>query len=587
MPPREMAYIDMYLSAREVFGQEADASFVLSRVGTYGWKPSLTRLAQLASFLGQLEITDEQVRQRTVDPLLALTGDHHASRLLARMKSVVAQHRKRIRVVHEEALSYLQHLVLVEGNDSDEVPSDAELAFWMLCVNCHLGEWAEPNQRELTTDEQLIAVTVRARCFNRHPHWMALTVRCYELFRACPEDVSLGGDDAWQRMQTETFGAPFETYFGTILMALFGASMSAGKGDGADQPIPAINVEYWRTTGADPSWVKARLDALAISREDAKREILAAPNAREASGLLHAPALLRRKPLIVDHDGWLITSPWNVAQQFHAGPWGAYLQRAKAVHGDARGFKRWSSAFGVAFERYCAGYAHYAKAAKRFRSGWRVLTPMDPGEADEIEDVVLIEDDHAVLFSVKSAMLREDAVHRAKSQQAVLEWFDRFLFSADPSFKGALRKLSANIDEIRAGEFEARQIGRNVKILPVLVVYDELGEDVFLYRHIRARSRELNMLQQPGVAPLTIASVDWYEALMEYASEGRSVVGLLRKRKPNRPWFDRRLDQQLYDVEPPIPVTRLRELYQAIYGDVVARLRAGTTPLADPALSAG
>lgn len=492
--------------------------------------------------------------------------------MFARMRGIVRQHRSTLRIVHEEVLSHLQHLVLVDGNESNETPSDQELSLWMLLVNSHLGEWAETNQRELSDKEKLISAIIRGRTFNRQPLWMGLAVRCYELFRSCPEDASLGGDDAWVKMQIDTFGAPFEQYFKTILIVLLATSISSAGGPNGEEPIPAIGPRSWSGICPDPDldWVKARLNALAITREAARQEILAAPNAIEASGFLHAPALLRRKPLVLDVDNYLITSPSNIAVQFYAGPWGAYLQHSKKVHGDSRGFKRWSSAFGNAFERYCASFALYARNASKFRSSWRMIVPENPGDVDEIEDVILVEGNRAVFFSVKSWMLPERDVHRAASEQTVIESLDRFLFAETSSFKGAVRKLDKNISEVLAGEFERLGLSREVRILPVLVGYDELGEDVLLYQRIRHQCKEMGLLQQTGVAPLTLASIDRYESMMEYVAAGRSLVGLLRKRKPNQPWFDRRLDQQLLEVRPPIPNTRVREQFDAIYGDVMA-----------------
>ena len=63
--------------------------------------------------------------------------------------------------------------------------------------------------------------------------------------------------------------------------------------------------------------------------------------------------------------------------------------------------------------------------------------------------------------------------------------------------------------------------------------------------------------------------MDDFETLMEYAAQGRSVVGLLKKRKPGRPWCDRRLDQQIGEVTPPIRETRVQERFEALFGSVV------------------
>jgi hypothetical protein len=564
-----MAFIGMFLSAKEVFGQEMPADFLIERVRSYGWKGSISRLAQLAAYVQHPGREAEDLRRRTIDPILQITGDHRAQALIVRAQAFVKANRNRMLVAHEEVISYLQHLVLVEGGDSEDVPTDIELAFWMLGANCHLGEWAEKNSRELTRDEELIAAQVRGHTFNQSRHWLALAVRSYELFKACPEDESIGGHAAWQQMQDDTFGSSFTKYYKLILAPMLGVAWRAGDED----RVPGVTIDYWKTTGADLDWVRSRLNAIGLTRAEASAAILTADNARGDDGLLHAPSLLRRKPLLIEEEGWLITSEAAIATQFHAGPWGAYLQKSKETHGDSTGFMKWSSAFGVALERYCALLARSASESRRFRRNWKLILPSNPGAEDEIEDVILIEDDHAVLFSIKSSLLPEGAIHRAKSQSAVIDWLDRFLFSDAKNFKGALRKLSANIDEIRRGDFEERGLARTIKVLPVLITYDEIGDDVFLNQRIRHKCKELGLLNQQGVAPVTLGAVEEFEALMEYVAEGRSLVGLLRKRKHNMPWFDRRLDQQLGSLEVPIGFAMMKKRFNSLFGEVMDAVR--------------
>jgi hypothetical protein len=567
--PPAIAFIGMFHSAKEVFGKDMEPDFLIERVRSYGWKPSVTRLAQLAAYIQSAQRTDEEIRRRTIDPILSITGDARSSTLIACAHAFVRANRLRIRIAHEEVITYLQHLVLVEGGDSTDVPSDAELCFWMLGANCHLGEWAEPDSRELTADEHLIAVQVRGHTFNQSRHWLASSVRSHDLFRSCPEDESLGGHEAWLRIQQDTFGAPFEDYYRLILAPILAAARRAGDED----KVPAVSLDYWKTTGADPDWVRARLNAIAISRPEAARLILASENARAPNGLLHAPSLLRRRPLLVDDEGWLIISQAAIATQFHAGPWGAYLEKSKATHGDVTGFKRWSAAFGVAFERYCGELARAAATSSKFRRNWKLVMPTKPGSSDEIEDVIVIEDDHAILFSIKSTLLPEGSIHRAKSRSAVIDWLDRFLFSTEKSFRGALQKLSANVDEIRNGVFQQRGIPRALRILPVLITYDEIGDDVLLHQRIRRRCKELGIMTQSGVAPVTIGSIEEFEALMEYVAEGRSLVGLLRKRKQNKPWFGRRLDQQLGSLAPRIGFAMMKRRFQEIFDEVITAVR--------------
>lgn len=394
--PPVMAFIGMFLSAKEVFGQEMPPEFLIERVRSYGWKGSISRLAQLAAYVQHPGREAEDVRRRTIDPILQITGDGRAQNLIARAQAFVRVNRNRMLVAHEEVISYLQHLVLVESGESEDVPTDIELAFWMLGANCHLGKWAEKDSRELTKDEELIATQVRGHTFNQSRHWLALAVRSYELFKECPEDESIGGRAAWQQMQDDTFAAPFATYYKLILSPLLGVAWRAGEED----RVPGVTIGYWRSTSADLDWVRSRLDAIGLSRSAASAAILAAENARGEDGLLHAPSLLRKKPLLVEEEGWLVTSAAAMATQFHAGPWGAYLQKSKEMHGDSAGFLKWSSAFGVALERYCAMLARDASESPKFRRGWKLILPSNPGAEDEIEDAIIVEGDHAIFISI-------------------------------------------------------------------------------------------------------------------------------------------------------------------------------------------
>lgn len=566
----------MYLSAKEVFGQEMPAAFLLERIQSYDWKASVTRLAQLGAFMQSAERTDEDIRRRTIDPILSITGDDRAAPAIAHAHAYVKANRDRMLVAHEEVIAYLQHLVLVEGGSNDDTPTDAELAFWILGANCHLGAWAEEDSRELTIDEQLIATQVRGHTFNQQRNWGALAVRSYELFKTPPEADSVGDAAAWEKLQLETYGSSFERYYKLILAPLRASALSAGR----ENKVPAVTLAYWRTTTAEVDWVKTRLDAISVRRDDARRLILGTENARTPSGLLHAPSLLRRKPLLAEDEGWLVTSEAGLASLFHTGPWGAYLENLKAAYGESSGFKRWSAAFGIAFERYCAAFAKRASASPKFRRNWRVVVPSRPGARDEIEDVILIEDDHAIVFSIKSSLLPEGQVHRAKSRSAVIDWLDRFFFSEERTFKGALRKLSANIDEIRNGDFEDQGVSRTLKIYPVVITYDRLGEDLLLYQRLRRICRDRNVLTQVDVAPVALGSAEEFEWMMEYAAEGRSLLGLMRKRKPNRPWFDRRLDQQLSSVQPPVAFRITVRRFEELYGEVINAIR-GTRADAD------
>lgn len=576
--PSSMSFVKAYFTSREVFGEAMPASFLKERIRSFGWKASVTSLARLAAFIQNPATTAEQVRTKTVDPIHEIFGNIAATPMLTRAKNFVRLNRSHIQIAHEEVLSYLQHLAVVEGGDVDEGPSDAELSFWMLGANCHLGEWSELDERELTREEKVIALLMRRHCFDKSGDWAAIAVRNYELFRACPADQSLGGVDAWIKLQEEAFGSSFELYYSFILAPLAARAIRYIAGEDND---PVVSVDYWKSSGCDLNWVKRCLDGLAVTRDEARTQILERKNSVNSDGLLHAPTLLRRKPLLTDGEGWLITSPAGIIALFHAGPWGAYLEKLKVAHGGSEGFMRWSSAFGAAFEQYCADWAKSAAASSSFRRCWKMIVPEKSGTAEEIEDVILIEDDQAVVFSVKSSLVPEDTLRIAKSQSAAIDWIDRFLFSGTKSFKGAIRKLSANIDEIRRGDFAIRGVSENLKIHPVLVTYDALGEDVDLYARIRKQCVEHALLCQKDVAPLTLVSVSDYERMMQYVRSGRSLVGMLKKRKKNRPWFGRRLEQQMSCLNPPVSRSFMFERFKHVFGRVLTAMGRDASLITD------
>jgi hypothetical protein len=72
--PPVMTFIGMFLSAKEVFGQEMPADFLIERIRSYGWKGSISRLAQLAAYVQHPGREAEDVRRRTIDPILQITG---------------------------------------------------------------------------------------------------------------------------------------------------------------------------------------------------------------------------------------------------------------------------------------------------------------------------------------------------------------------------------------------------------------------------------------------------------------------------------------------------------------------------------
>lgn len=559
-------FLKRYETATEVFGKPMQADELRLRVSGIGWKGSLHRLAQLAAMLEHA--TDEEVRQRTVDPILRLTGNG----LAAHGRGYVAEHRDQMLIAHEEVILFLQHLVIMIGSEADDAPDDPELSLWILGANCHLEPWEEEGRRELSATEQLVAVQARSRLFNTHPDRMNLVVRSRFMLRQPPPTGPLASSIEWQALQQEAFGASMEAYYSDFLMPLFAASQLWGhrRADGTvDNPV--IDADYWKSSRADRAWIKERLDALTGTRESLQAEI---EQMLASNGLPRAPSALRRRPLVlVGNDMRVAASPAALRTQLHTGVWAAYLNATKRRHAK-HAFQIWSNCFGYLLEIWCANNAHQAAGSRAFRTSWTMKTPSSPGAVDEIEDVILLEDKTAILFSVKSALLPEKDIYRSKSKTAIMDWLERFLFSMDGDFKGALVKLDAKIVGIRNGKHIDQGMPPDVKIVPVLVTYEGLGEDVLFYRWIREQCRTRSLMAQHSVAPMVFVDVEEFESLMAYAAEGRSLLGLMNKRKPNRPWYDRRMDQQLAQISPRIPRSaEVRAMFNALVSEAMSSIK--------------
>src|SRR3954465_7539199 len=83
----------------------------------------------------------------------------------------------------------------------------------------------------------------------------------------------------------------------------------------------------------------------------------------------------------------------------------------------------------------------------------------------------------------------------------------------DRSTDGGLRKLDRRICEIRTGVFKASVEPANI-LVPVLVSYEPLGENIALYRWIHRQVIRSGLFRNWGVTPLVIASISDFERLI-------------------------------------------------------------------------
>ena len=570
-----LAFNGPYENGKTVFGEPVPADLLVDHIKTFDWRESFIRLGHLASVLANDEAGAESERavRLTAQGINALTASTPQDRaLLQRGRAYVANARRPLVVAHEEAIVFLEHLVLLYGAEGGDAPSEAELAFWLLSASDHLEAWNEPDARQLDDTDMLAAEMVKAFRFNRSSvDEVRLLSRARGIFNTPPAEGTFATPDAWSNLQKSAFGDDFTHYFECFVIPLIMLSHSWGKHADIKRAIPVLVPEHLRKHfGAEGDYFVTHLAELTCTRDEARAEIL---KRMRPDGLLpHAPTALLRKPFVDLQNGGEIVaaSPWYVRAIGRTGIWAKYLAGAKAQLGDKRGGDEWSIAFGQMLEDWCRRYAKRAEASARTR--FTVELPTHPGAADEIEDVVTIEDAGVAMFSVKARLVREDVARHAISRSKLLDWYEQFFFKEKTAKYrvGVIAQLSARIDMVRAGEFEPR-VRRDARIFPVLVTYDNLCDNMMLSAWLNDRCKAHGLLQQVDVAPLTIAVVDDYERLLAAPFQKKSVAEILASRSSPR-LKNERLDVVLYghEVEPRLPGTDAE--YWELTGRVAAKL---------------
>jgi hypothetical protein len=221
------------------------------------------------------------------------------------------------------------------------------------------------------------------------------------------------------------------------------------------------------------------------------------------------------------------------------------------------------------FEARLRGVARLA-ITPAFRG--RLVLSEHPGSPDEIDDVVVLENNTLLMFSGKARLIEKSVAREAKSKRSVIAWYDKFLFAEEQgAFRaGAARQFQAGIERIRAGVHP--EVPRDARIVPVLVTYDTMCEEYLLYEWIAERCRALGLLQQAGVAPITLAHVDDFDRLMARASRGMSLAEFFRRR--DGIWKGRRVQTQLGPTVPDDRVPQHENRFRELMASVAKRLWA-------------
>jgi hypothetical protein len=545
-----LAYALAYETSERIFGATLPAHELIERVRAYDWRESLIRLADLASIASHARApgNSERIRKRTIDPLTALTGSNET--LLRNARVAVSQRRDQMVLAHEESILFLQHLVILEGATEGPAPGDPEIALWLAGANSHLEQsWADESSKA-SAAEGLTADMVRLSRYNNNPDLLRALVRANTIFGTPPINTKLAEPAAWWRMQEVAFGKPFERFFDTGPALL--AVMTQGWGSESQEfRLPTFGMQWLSSSALPANEILDSLQWMTGTRESIATETR---KRLRANGLPHCPTALLHTPIVDLGGGFVAATPGALVNQLRTGIWARCLAAAKS--GDVGvDVDEWNSAFGYMVEGWCRRVARAARESSACIA--RVVLPSQPGAPDEVEDVVVVEGHNAVLFSVKSRLVDTRASREGRSPETTLSWLDEFFFAEKTKRHraGAVSLLSKRIDMLRSGAFEAQGVARDVRVFPIVVTYDCLGENELLYRRLEEGCRRRALLQQEDVGPLTIARLEDFEELMVRVSVGKAVSGLLTNRE--RGDRNRRLDQIIYEINGPGVADRL------------------------------
>lgn len=465
-------------------------------------------------------------------------------------------------IVHEEAIDYAQHLALLYCGEEGDVPGDPELVLWLLGASKLIGQWEVEDVPPVTTTEELIAEQARAARFNNSEDPLNLLVRVADMFGKPPFTGKLSKPETWRAVETAAFGRSFAEHFETRVLPLYAESLHWGK---SPDHLPVIDPRAWvRDIGAagDPivEWClgqsRTREELVAMIRTPMNGAVLP----RAPSTLLHYPIVR------LFDDKIAVASPWRILAHLRTGIWFAFMEATKSVLGK-NAAQDWTAAFGYMFEAWLSQVAQHA-VTPAFTG--RLILSEHPGSPDEIDDVVVLEGNTLILFSAKARLVEKSVARDAKSKRVVMDWYDKFLFAEEQgAFRvGAVRQFDNGVQRIRGGVFAG--IPRDARIVPVLVTYDTLCEEYLLYERIEQRCRDLGLLQQTGVAPLTIAHVDDFDRLMARASRGLSLAAFFKAREGN--WKGRRVQSQLGPTARADRLPQLEACFTELMNSVAMRL---------------
>jgi hypothetical protein len=528
----EMA-LRAYSTLSEIAGEGSSPELVAQMATRWAWAPTVLKLSVLAALVAEHGPEGAITRALTVEPLRSHAVV--ANDFDARVSDYARAHGDKMVVAHGDILYFLQSLAILYGAEDGPVPSDRELAYWMLMAGDHLPGWKMESAPAVTPLESGVALMARASLFTSKEDVALSLARAKLLFGRPPRRGRFTSAAKWEELQHEAFGCSFAEYLDQFVTPLTTSAVMWGKRNANGGLVPPlIHPSTWlRQTKLDNSRPLAELDKLVISREDAREKLR---RHLTPAGLPRSPAFFYRQPFIrVGADSVVGLSPMAVYGHLRGGIWAKFLAATKHRTGAA---EPWQEAFGYLTEQYCRELAK--DVARSEQSPDRVVE----WPREEIEDLVLANGNAVALISVKSRLMDERYLRQASSPRDVIGWFNEVLFRqkssrTDRHRSGALRQLDAAVARIRAGRYEPL-VARDVEVFPVLVMFEEVFDTYYLQQWVGETCSRIGLFAGERVRPVVLASLTNLELMLGLLARGISVVDVLRA-KASPEWRQRPL----------------------------------------------
>lgn len=515
--------ISTWMSFKEVTGEPFPIAGLIADLGKHDFRATFIQACRVVSVGANCEggPVGTEATALTVS-LLGARPDSSKPIERAVSRFVRAQSKPRA-VVHERVAYLLLSMATMYCGTGGDAPTFDKIAFWLLILNDHLPDW-EPDGRTLRKDESLLADFWAVCRFNRGDHRGRDFVRGAELFRRAPPHGELAA--RWDDVQQQAFGMSHEEYVTQLAAPLAMLSHTWGvRRDDNTISSPVLRpIEWCGGSLAHAAFFAART----WTRDDAQAFF---SSSLSADGVPQRIAQFRRFPFMFDQGDVLVASPWAMRDSLSLATWGAFRSAQQSLLGGNA--MPWLQAFGYLVELWCRRVAE-AAAPGIGAHGGRVILSDHPGSDDEIEDVIFAQGNRTFLFAVK-ARLAPDRIARVEcSRGDAADWVEQFFF-AKPSKSakmrgGVMRLLDSKARRIRAGEVAS--IARDSFIIPVVVTYDPLGDNLALYDWLYRRCAEERLLQQQTVRPVSLMSVAEFEAAMSLAACGADIARALARWSP-------------------------------------------------------